>query len=95
MLDSVQTSHHQEAEERAALDGALIALGLAPDNTCTCAELKARISKLPHAVLGLQVGTTPREVHTAYLRKAKEFHSDKKLAQLSYRKESTKSRLSL
>ena len=76
MSDSVQTSHRQGAEERAALDGALIALGLAPDNTCTCAELKARISKLPHAVLGLQVGATPREVHTAYLRKAKEFHSD-------------------
>ena len=67
----------QGTEERAALDEALIALGLVQDNTCTYAVLKAKISKVPYAVLGVKVGTNQRELHTAYLRKAKKFHSDR------------------
>ena len=55
MSDSSQTIHCQGVEERATPDGALDSLSLDQKNTCTCAELKAKISKIPRAVLGVHV----------------------------------------
>ena len=60
MSDTLQTSYCQGAEERAALEGTLDVLGLDQKNTCTCAVLKPKISKIPHAVLGVHVDASQR-----------------------------------
>ena len=92
---SASVSLHQEEEERAALDKALDALGVGRDSTCTYVELRVRLSKSPHAVLGMHADAFPEETRTAYKRKGKQFHPDKKLAQLSRRDKSIKSILGL
>ena len=53
--------------------------GSEPENTCTCAVLKTKISKIPHAVIGVYVDTSQQEMRTAYKRKVMQFHPDKNL----------------
>ena len=80
MSDSLQNSHCQGAEERAALDGALNnALGLDKKITCysTYAVLKQKVSKIPHAVLGVDVDASQPEMRAAFKRKVMRFHPDK------------------
>ena len=55
MSDTLQTRHCQGEEEGAALEGTLGVLGLDQKNTYTCVVLKTKISKIPHAVLGVHV----------------------------------------
>ena len=74
---SASASLRQEKEERTALDKALDALGVGRDNTCTCVELRVRLSKSPHAVLGMHADASPEEVRAAYKRKVKQFHPDR------------------
>ena len=79
MSDSLQNSHCQGAEERAALDGALNALGLDKKITyySTYAVLKQKVSKIPHAVLGVDVDASQPEIRAAFKRKVMRFHPDK------------------